>query len=135
VNTEVEKLLNKAGRAVSAAENQLRDGDADFAAARAYYAMFYTAEALLLEKGLRFKKHGGVHAAYGEHYAKTGVLDPKYHRWILDSFDMRIRCDYGVESEVAQEDVIELIRQASEFLQTVREFLAPSQQPHSSKSP
>ncbi|MBI5524774.1 MAG: HEPN domain-containing protein [Deltaproteobacteria bacterium] len=127
MNVEIEKLLNKAERAVRAAENQLKDGDADLAAARAYYAMFYTAEALLLEKGLRFRKHGGVHAAFGEHYAKTGVLDTKYHRWLLDSFDMRIKCDYGVESEVVQEDVIELIRQSTEFLQTARRFLTHSQ--------
>ena len=125
MNVEIEKLLNKAGRAIRAAEAQLKDGDTDFAAARAYYAMFYTAEALLLEKGLRFRKHGGIHAAFGEHYAKTGVLDAKYHRWLLNSFDMRIKCDYGVEPEVTQEDVIELIGQSSEFLRTARQFLAP----------
>jgi len=125
MNVEIEKLLNKAGRAIRAAETQLKDGDTDFAAARAYYAMFYTAEALLLEKGLRFRKHGGIHAAFGEHYAKTGVLDAKYHRWLLNSFDMRIKCDYGVEPEVTQEDVIELIGQSSEFLRTARQFLAP----------
>lgn len=48
------KLLDKAGRAIHAAETLLREGDADFGAGRAYYAMFYTAEALLAEKGLRF---------------------------------------------------------------------------------
>jgi uncharacterized protein len=34
--------------------------DVDFAAGRAYYAMFYIAEALLSEKGFRSRKHGGV---------------------------------------------------------------------------
>lgn len=38
---ETRKLLDKASRAIRAAENLLRDGDVDFAAGRAYYAMFY----------------------------------------------------------------------------------------------
>jgi hypothetical protein len=52
--------------------------------------MFYTAEALLNERSLRFKKHGGVHAAFGEHFAKPGLLDAKYHRWLLAAFEKRI---------------------------------------------
>ncbi len=44
------KLLDKADRAVHAAETLLREGDSDFAVGRAYYAMFYAAEALLIKK-------------------------------------------------------------------------------------
>lgn len=45
-------LLDKAESAIGAAESLLRDGYRDFSAGRAYYAMFYTAEALLAEKEL-----------------------------------------------------------------------------------
>ncbi|MFN8463529.1 MAG: HEPN domain-containing protein [Anaerolineales bacterium] len=48
--------MEKAESAIGAAESLLRDGYRDFAAGRAYYAMFYTAEALLAEKELVFKK-------------------------------------------------------------------------------
>lgn len=51
LNTDTRKLLEKARRAIQAAVTLLQHGDADFAAGRAYYAMFYTAEALLSEKG------------------------------------------------------------------------------------
>lgn len=74
------KLLDKATRALRAAERLLQGGDTEFAVRRVYYAMFYIAEALLNEKGLRFRKHGGVHGAFGEHFVKTGEFDPKYHR-------------------------------------------------------
>ena len=74
-------LLEKAQRAIRAARTLLDDGNLpDFATGRAYYAMFYIAEALLEEKDLQFSKHGGVHGAFGEHYVKTGLFDPKYHR-------------------------------------------------------
>ena len=43
------KLIDKAVRAIKAAEILLKAGSVDFAAGRAYYAMFFTAQALLLK--------------------------------------------------------------------------------------
>lgn len=120
------KLLDKASRAVHAAETLLREGDTDFAAGRAYYAMFYTAEALLIEKELRYRKHAGVHAAFGENFAKTGLLDSKFHRRLLDAFDKRIQGDCGVETFVTSEDVTSILGQAREFLAAARVYLGVS---------
>ena len=106
------KLLDKAKDSIEAADILLTNGKADIAAGRAYYAMFYIAEALLNEKDLRFTKHGGVHAAFGEHFAKTKELDPKYHRWLIDSFDKRLVGDYGVEANLQMNVVVFMIHQA-----------------------
>ncbi len=121
-----EKLLEKASRAIRAAEILLREGDLDFAAGRAYYAMFYTAEALLFEKELQFRKHSGVHSAFGEHFAKTGLLDSKFHRWLLDASDRRIQADYGVDVVLASEDVELVLHQAREFMGEARRLLNDS---------
>ena len=117
------KLLDKAARAADVAKTLLKRSDVDFAASRAYYSMFYVAEALLNEKGLRFRKHGGVHGAFGDHFIKTGLLDPKFHRWLLDAFDKRIQGDYGVEAAITEEDVEQLISQAGEFLREAQRRL------------
>ena len=118
-----QRLLEKAARAIEAADTLLENGLGEFSTGRAYYAMFYTAEALLNEKDLRFSKHGGVHGAFGEHYVKTGKFDTKFHKWLLDAFDQRIEGDYGVEVFAADQDVRELIEQAKEFLQVARVYL------------
>jgi len=118
-----ERLLDKAVRAIASAERELASGDAEFAVARAYYAMFYVAEALLNEKGLHFKKHGGVHGAFGEHFAKTGELDSRYHRWLLAAFEKRVTADYGVEDVIESHDAEETITHAREFLETTRRYL------------
>lgn len=118
------QFLAKAARAITTAEQVLESGDAEAAVARAYYAMFYAAEALLNERGLQFKKHGGVHGAFGEYFAKTGVLDPKYHRWLLEAFDQRIIADYGVEEPIGAEVVRTVIQRAREFLQAARQHLS-----------
>ena len=118
-----EKLLEKATRALRIAERLEKSGDAEFSVGRAYYAMFYVAEALLNERGLRFRKHGGVHAAFAEHFVKTGLLDGKYHRWLLEAFSKRITGDYGIDADLTSEDASLLIGQAREFLDVVQQML------------
>ena len=123
MNDESQALLAKAERAIRAANTLLRAGDPDFAVGRAYYGMFYVAEALLVEKELRFHKHGGVHAAFGEHIVKTGMLDEKFHRWLLDAFDQRIVGDYGVTAMLTSEDAALVIAHAEEFLSAATQHL------------
>jgi len=126
VKPESRRLLDKAARAIHAAETLLREGDADFAAGRAYYAMFYAAEALLFERGLQFRKHGAVHGAFGEHFIRSGLLDTRFHRWLLDAFDVRIQGDYGVDAVVSLREARDMIDQAGEFLREAERIAATS---------
>ena len=120
---ETRELLEKAERAMRATRTLLDAEDAEFAAGRVYYAMFYVAEALLHERGLRFSKHQGVHGAFGKEFAKGGLLDPKYHRWLLDAFDTRIEADYGVRCTANLGDATAMLSQAQEFLAAARDHL------------
>lgn len=70
--------MGKAHHAIHAAEILLGEGESDAAAGRAYYAMFYISSALLAESGLESTKHSGVHALFGEHFAKPARIDPKF---------------------------------------------------------
>ncbi len=63
---EVEKLIKKGHRSLEVAKEIFNDGHYDFAVSRAYYAVFYLAEAALLSKGLSFSKHSGVIAAFNQ---------------------------------------------------------------------
>ena len=63
-STEVKANIERAEQAVSAAQKLLLDGYYDFAASRAYYAVFYAASALLLQEGLEFRKHSGRNSRY-----------------------------------------------------------------------
>ena len=116
-------LLEKAEQAIGAAESLLRDGYRDFSAGRAYYAMFYTAEALLAEKELVFKKHVGVHRSFSEHYIKTGLFDQKYYFWLIATFNSRLVGDYAIRTEFEDDEVKEWISEARQFLEKAREYL------------
>jgi len=118
------KLLNKALDAIEGAEGLLNMDKAEIAVGRAYYSMFYVAEALLYnEFDLKLDKHGQVIAAYGKHFAKTKHLDPKFHRWLRDGFETRITGDYGVDTGIEDEVAAKMINQAREFLQAAQLYL------------
>jgi uncharacterized protein (UPF0332 family) len=118
-------LLVKADRATRAAERLMQDdGDLDFAAGRASYAMYYAAQAGLHETGRTFSKHSRVHGAFGELFAKSGTLDPRFHRYLLDAFAKRLDADYGIQITLRGDEVRILIEQAVEFVAAIRGYLA-----------
>ena len=118
------KLLDKALDAIEAAEGLTNMGKAEIAAGRAYYAMFYIAEALLFNQfDLKLNQHGQVIAAYGKHFAKTKELDPKYHRWLRDGFEKRISGDYGVDTGIEEDVAIDMINQARKFFEVAQTYL------------
>ena len=108
---------------MQAAEHLAKNGDAEFAVGRAYYAMFYAAQALLNEIKLRFRKHSGVHNALAERFVKPGWIDKRYHRWLVAAFNKRITGDYSIDSDLTNEDASLLIGQAREFLGVAKDFL------------
>jgi uncharacterized protein (UPF0332 family) len=118
------KLFDKALDSIEAAEGLTNMGKAEIAAGRAYYAMFYIAEALLFNQfHLKLNQHGQVIAAYGKHFAKTKELDPKYHRWLRDGFEKRISGDYGVDTGIEEDLATDMINQAREFLEVAQKYL------------
>ena len=123
MNPEVKALLEKAKRSQKAAAKLFKDGDVDFAASRAYYSLFYTAEALLLSRELSFSSHSAVIANFGKEFAKTGILNPKFHHYLMESQDRRNIGDYSVLAEVTTEQVREMLAWAKEFVKAAENYL------------
>lgn len=116
-------LLAKAELSLKAAHNLARDGFPDFSASRAYYTMFYLAEALLLGDGLSFSKHAGVIAAFGQHFVKPGRLPEHLHRYLIEGMERRNLGDYAMGPGLSPEAAAEQLRWAEEFMTTTRGLL------------
>ncbi|MCX6633483.1 MAG: HEPN domain-containing protein [Acidobacteria bacterium] len=80
------------------------NGDLDFAVSRAYYALFYTAQAFLLGHGLRFSKHSAVISAFGHEFAKEDEALREFHRGIVEAQDARNAGDYQIEVTLSDEE-------------------------------
>jgi uncharacterized protein (UPF0332 family) len=123
---DIQALINKARDSLGAAKILIRDGYHDFAASRAYYAMFYIAEAMLIHLGQSYNKHSAVISAFGQEYAKTGKMDSKFHRWLIDAQDFRNIGDYGIEAHISEDDAISACEWAREFIKQAKNFLLDS---------
>jgi uncharacterized protein (UPF0332 family) len=116
-------LLSKAHDSVRAAKLLSDAGLYDFAVSRSYYAMFYVAEAFLLGIGLSFSRHAGVIAAFGERFAKTGVVPVEFHRYLIEGQDKRNVGDYQIGPGLTDIQSTEQIARAEQFLNLAQRLL------------
>ncbi len=109
-------LLAKARQSLSAAKLMLDGEYPGYAASRAYYTMFYIAEAFLEDKGLSFSK-SGVISAFDRKFARTGRVPVKFHQYLIRAQELRNAGDYGELDAVTNTQAAESIAQAQEFLE------------------
>ncbi len=120
---EQQALLDKARRSLEAARSLIQQGFYDFAVSRAYYAMFYIAEALLDQEGLSFSSHAAVISAFGQHLARPGKVPTEFHRQLIDAQAQRTRADYDPQPDLSQSDAETVVNQAQTFLVTALQNL------------
>jgi uncharacterized protein (UPF0332 family) len=116
-------LIRKAEESLQAAKLLAGKEHWGFAASRAYYTMFYVAEALLLEEGLEYSKHSAVIAAFGERFAKTGRVPPEFHRMMIEAQDSRNAGDYDIHPGVTSATADGQIANAERFLEMAVRYL------------
>lgn len=119
----VSSYLAKSKEAAEEMELLLKAEHFSGACDRAYYAVFHMAQALLAHEGKEFSSHEAVISAFGREFAKTGKIDPKYHRILREAFDLRLTADYDVESTVSEEAARNLITDCRDFLGAINRLL------------
>jgi uncharacterized protein (UPF0332 family) len=118
-------LLQKAQDSLRGARLLGANGFYDFAVSRAYYTMFYVAEALLLGQGLSFSRHSAVIAAFGRRFANTGIVPVEFHRYLIDGQDMRTIGDYSTGRRLTETQASEQITCAERFLELAEHLIGP----------
>ena len=71
---------------------------------RSYYAIFYSARALVANDKMDFSKHSAVMSYFRQHYVKTGLFDKKFSDFIGDAFDLRNDGDYTYFVNIEKDD-------------------------------
>ena len=116
-------LIGEAQRSLEAAKVLMVQGFFGYAASRAYYAMFYVAEAALLGMDLAFSKHSAVHAAFGQHFVKTGKAPREFGRFLSRGMEVRHAGDYGKGPPVTEEQADEQLSRAQQMIEWARKLL------------
>jgi uncharacterized protein (UPF0332 family) len=90
---------------------------------RAYYAMFYTALALLITIDKGSSKHQGVIALFDEHFIKQNILPKELGKILHRAFEMRQVGDYRDLLVVTKEQAMDVFESAIKFMQAIEEKL------------
>lgn len=115
--------LKKSEFALQASESLQKQGLFSDSISRAYYAMFYAVKALLCQDGISVNKHSAVISAFGKLYAKTGKLQSKLHKQIINAFEERDKADYDALWEITEDLVYQRVNEARSFVSEVITFL------------
>ena len=120
---EIVELWQRAQESLRATSTLLAAGFPDFAAARAYYAAFYAASALLLTEGKTFRSHRGAVALIHRDYVRTGRLPVDIGRILNTLSNLRSVGDYGGATHVSRDEANGALIEAQQFLEAVRALL------------
>ena len=116
---EIASLIEKAKRYLKSAELLLEDGDYESSISRTYYAMFYTAQAMLLIKQLSFSSHKSVISAFGEQFVKTEIFPKNMGRDLNRAFMKRQLSDYEYSFIITKEEAQDTLRSGNDFVETI----------------
>ncbi len=120
---EVASLIERAKKYLKSSRMLLVDGDYESSVSRAYYAMFYSAEAVLLTKNLSFSSHRGVISAFGEYFVKTDIFPRDMGRELNRAFEKRQLGDYEYTFVISEDEAREILEQSKHFVESVILYL------------
>ena len=120
---EATALIKRAQRYLKSADILLKDGDRESSVSRTYYAMFYSAQAVLLTKSLSFSSHKGVIAGFGEHFVKTGIFPKEMGREFNRAFEKRQVGDYDYTFVISDDEAQQMLQSGKEFVSTIAHWL------------
>lgn len=120
---EVTLYMERANEALDVAGKNLDDGFYAASVNRAYYGVFYAANAMLSTQGLARSKHSGVIATFRERFVKTGLIEVEYSQTYGRVMDDRHLGDYEIRGVIPADDAKRDLEDARRFVKRVEAHL------------
>jgi len=120
---EIALYIENARQMLEVAAHNLADGFYGSAVNRAYYAIFYAANALLATQGLFRSKHSDVIAAFRQHSVKPGLIEVEYGDIYGRVMDDRHISDYDVQTTIELDRARTDLEDAHRFVDRIERSL------------
>ena len=120
---EVALCIARAHQMLRVAADNLDAGYCASAVNRAYYAIFYAANAMLSTQKLARGKHSGVISAFRERFVKTGLIEAEYSRIYGRVMDDRHLGDYEIGGAITAEQAERDLEDAQRFVSRMEAYL------------
>jgi len=122
-NALVTLRLEKAKEALIEAKNNIELGHWRVVANRLYYACFYAASALLIQKGITARTHSGVKGQLGLHFVENGLISREQNRLYGKLFGLRQTGDYDDWIILQEDDVIPFVEPVEKFIEEIENLI------------
>lgn len=124
VRQRIAQYIERARMVLNSGELVLEHEDYITAVNRAYYAIFYAANAMLATRGLERSKHSGVIATFRQHFVKTGVIEVEYSDFYGATMEDRHIGDYALQTILDREVAKRDLERARRFVARIEKELA-----------
>jgi len=126
VSQAVKQEMDRAGKALRAAEVLLDEDLFEDAVSRAYYAVLHAARAVLLTLDISPSTHDGVRRMFGLHLVKPGILETEFAVILTAEQQDRELGDYDVVFTMEAERAQKRVEEAKAFLNRISRHLNES---------
>ena len=123
MNEVAASLFERAHKYLKSADLLIDANDYESSVSRAYYAMFFAAEAVLLTKGLSPSSHGGVLSVFGEHFVKPGIFPRTMGKALNRAYSKRQLGDYEYRFVISAKEAKEVLADARGFVKEISLYL------------
>ncbi len=120
---EIVSLIERAKKYHRSAEILINEKDYESSVSRSYYAMFYSAEAVLITKELSYSSHKGVISGFGEHFIKTNIFPKELGRELNRGFEKRQLGDYEYTFVITKNEAEEMLEKSKDFVDNIIQYL------------
>lgn len=103
-------------RALAAARLLAREGYAEDAVSRTYYAVLHAAKAVLLVHGVTADSHAALRRQFGQHLVRGGKIEREWSVQLRVGLEDRFAADYDAIHVFAVEDALQEVERAEAFV-------------------
>ena len=125
---KIDQLLSKSQQYLRSAAVLLEIGDYDSCVSRAYFAMFYAAQAALLSTNATVKSRRSVRSAFIERFVQGGRFPQRAGEVLDDAYKLQETADYAQRPVVSEEDAEHTLSEAEAFIGSI-DTMVRRQQP------
>ncbi|MCK4311737.1 MAG: HEPN domain-containing protein [Candidatus Cloacimonetes bacterium] len=117
------KELNRAKKALIAAETLIEKDLFEDCVSRAYYAVLHAAKAALALSEVEVETHNGVRRMFGLHLVKSGKIEKEFAKILTATHEDREIGDYEIDIEIEEERARQRVNEANKFIQRIEKYL------------
>lgn len=119
----IEALLSKSQKYLRSAAVLFELEDFDSSASRAYFAMFYVAQGLLLTESEAFSSKQGIRSSFVRQFVEHGPLPARAGEAFERAFELQEVGDYAHDHAVSRSDAEHILSESEAFVNSITNMI------------